>query len=394
MRKNFLLRVTLRVFAVYALVMIVYFAALAHYNPWLLSWFSPAPSQSGLLSFKHLALNDAREKRQGAPETIPPPVAEERQETENVFRIEPEPALDAPPQMLPLVDAVEGGSPSAGDEGGLTGEAVEEQTGGALVYDQFQDEFADDDTFEGAPAFPIAGSQSPPARGDSEEARVIIEADGNLLRHEADGDVFALLSPLGSRLKTVIGNAEYFVSNTYDANLRLVSRTVWQKTEKPVAEAVRFFSYEYADGESKKARSREVRFVADKTREKTEYAFDGLPLRVVLLSEGDKPTVISETEYVYDASRRVAEKTVRSTETGDALIEKIVYEYTTKAEKPNAYTYHDGVLIKSIVYDANRAYTELRMLEKDYSVISKYENDRLISERYMFNNTEIRRKTY
>jgi hypothetical protein len=349
------------------------------------------PDQSTLLSLKYLTRSGAREKEQGADEKITretaPPVAEERRETESAIRIEIEPALDTPPQTLPLVD-------TAAAEGGFTDDAAEETSGGALVYDQFQDEFADDESCEGAPAFPLAGSQSPPARGTTEDARAIIEAEGNLLRHEADGDIFALLSPLGSRLKTVIGNDEYFVSNTYDAHLRLVSRTVWQKTEKPAAEAVRFFSYEYADGESKKALSREVRFVADKKREKTEYAFDGLPLRVMLFSEGGKPEVVSETEYVYDASRRVTEKTVRSTETGEALIEKIVYEYTTKAGKPNTYTYRDGALVKSVVYDSNRAYTELRELEKDYSVISRYENDRLMSERYMFNNTEIRRKTY
>jgi hypothetical protein len=389
--KKFLLRLTVRALIVYGAVLVVYFGAIELRDPRLFSWGSLFFSSADSISVRNLArsggASSAKEvddpKGEGAK-------SQESDANGGALRIQPEPVPDLPAQTqpLPLVDprdpAAQNDLQSAAGEEDLPGEA--------LVYDQFQDEFADDEAFDGLHAFPQGSTAlNGTALG---EARVILEADGNLLRHEAEGDIFALLSPLGSRLKTVIGTADYFVSNTYDANLRIVSRTVWQKNEKPSAEAVRFFSYEYADSESKKAQSREVRFVADKTREITEYAFDGLPLRVALFREGSASDVISQTEYVYDAERRVAEKTTRSVQEGETLLEKIIYEYTGKASKPNAYTYHNGSLIKSVVYDSNSAYTELRILEKDYSVITRYESDRLVSERYMFKNTEIRRKVY
>ncbi|GMO49503.1 MAG: hypothetical protein Pg6C_12150 [Treponemataceae bacterium] len=224
----------------------------------------------------------------------------------------------------------------------------------------------------------------------------ILEKNSNLLRHESDGDVFALLSTWKGLLNTVIGNELFFVNNKYDANLRLASRTEWQKNEGASNhETIKRTVYAYADDASVTALTRDVYSYIDDTREKTEYDSDGLPLRVIITKGGEKPETVSETKYTYDSKRRVIEKTSRWFSQGaPGRKETSRYAYTGKAQTPDLYIYQNDVLSYSAVYDADGNYTEMRVLTGDYSVSTRYENNEKVREVYMLNEKEFRRFEY
>jgi hypothetical protein len=238
---------------------------------------------------------------------------------------------------------------------------------------------------------------------DETVVRTILEKDGKLLRHESEGDLFVMLSPWEGLLNTVIGNDSFFVTSKYDVHLRLASRTEWQKEQDaPDPQTVRRAIYFDTDNAAKTAQKRELYSFADSTVEKTEYDFDGLPLRVTVSKQAEKSgtgakkdELISETLFKYDEQRRVTEKkTLWFSSNGGEQRETTRYTYTEKAGTPDTYIYHGDSLSYSAVYDADGNYTESRMLNETYSVMSRYENYELTREVYLFNGKEFRRREY
>jgi hypothetical protein len=332
---------------------------------------------------------------------------------ENILNIKPLPVEKNPPASKPNSDISE-----LENEPLLTETLPADTAEGAGQFGEFAEIFTDDfddlDALENAEAAFTGESEMPPDETDGlpqipepplikAAVNTILEKDGKLLRHESEGDFFVMLSPWEGLLNTVIGNGSFFVASKYDVHLRLVSRTEWQKRQDAAdTQTVRQAIYFYADNAAQTARRREVYSFADKTLEKTEYDFDGLPLRVTIVKQAEKSgagakkeETVSETLFKYDGQRRVTEKKIRSfSSDADDQTETTRYTYTANAKTPNTYLYYGDTLRYSVVYDTDGNYTETRVLNEIYSVVSRYNNYELVREIYLLNGKEFRRREY
>ena len=136
------------------------------------------------------------------------------------------------------------------------------------------------------------------------------------------------------------------------------------------------------------------------------YLPNGKESRVSLYKiDGDKKDLVSVTNYRYDANGKPAgttktipnKATGATTETGEAASgadEEIRYQYTGKSKNADTERIMDGKTIMKTEYESDTRYTETRYFDLGFSVETTYENDVLVSERFMQGDKEIRKNSF